>query len=66
MGLKKYINSQNITGDIKIWITGYSRAAATANLTAAAIDDRKLFTGTDAVNNSAVRLSTADVYAYRK
>ena len=63
-GLKEYINSQSISGDIKIWITGYSRAAATANLTAAAIDDGKLFIGTNAVDNSVVRLSTADVYAY--
>lgn len=63
-GLKKYINSKGISGDIKIWITGYSRAAATANLTAAAIDDGKLFTGTNAVNNLVVHLSTADVYAY--
>lgn len=63
-GLKEYINSQNISGDIKVWITGYSRAAATANLTAAAIDDGNLFTGINAVNNLAVHLSTNNVYAY--
>jgi hypothetical protein len=37
--LKTYVDEQNITGDVKLWITGYSRAAATANLLAGSIDD---------------------------
>lgn len=37
--LKTYISNQNITGNIKLWITGFSRAAATANLVGGAIDD---------------------------
>ncbi len=37
--LKSYVDEQNITGDVKLWITGYSRAAATANLLGGAIDD---------------------------
>jgi len=37
--LREYINRNNITGDIKLWLTGFSRAAATANLTAAALVD---------------------------
>lgn len=32
--LEQYIETQEIKGDVKLWITGYSRAAATANLTA--------------------------------
>lgn len=39
--LRDYIKDKNITGDIKLWITGYSRAAAAANLVAGAIDDDK-------------------------
>jgi len=37
--LREYISRNNITGDIKLWMTGFSRAAATANLTAAALVD---------------------------
>ncbi len=36
--IKKYIEDNNITGDIKLWITGFSRAGGTANLVAGAID----------------------------
>lgn len=35
--LKNYIKENNITGNIKLWIVGYSRAAATANLLAGEI-----------------------------
>ena len=38
--LKTYIQQNNITGNIKLWITGYSRASATANLTAATLDQK--------------------------
>lgn len=37
--LKQYLHDNNISGDIKLWITGYSRAAATSNLVAGTIDD---------------------------
>lgn len=37
--MKSYIRENKISGDIKIWLTGYSRAAATANLVAGALDD---------------------------
>lgn len=37
--LKGYISDNRITGNIKIWLTGYSRGAATANLTAAYLDE---------------------------
>ena len=36
--LQDYVKSQNITGDVKFLITGYSRAAATANLVGGAMD----------------------------
>lgn len=55
--LKNYVSEQNITGDIKFWITGYSRAAATANLVAGAIDNQNPF-------GSNVKYTNDDVFAY--
>lgn len=61
--LKSYIMGdmegvEKTTGKIKLWITGYSRAAATANLTAAAIDDGALEDVPD------VSVAKEDMYAY--
>ncbi len=55
--LREYIRQKKISGDIKIWITGYSRAAATANLVAGAIDDGTFL-------GKAVTLKPSDLYAY--
>ena len=55
--LKTYIDEQGIIGSVKIWITGYSRAAATANLLAGAIDDGETIS-TD------ISYSCDDIYAY--
>jgi hypothetical protein len=38
--LDDYIVKNNIQGDIKLWITGFSRGGATANLIAGILDDR--------------------------
>lgn len=54
--LKDYINQNGITGDIKLWVTGYSRAAATSNLVAGAIDDGAYLGN--------VSLSLSGLYAY--
>jgi len=40
--LTAYIREQRITGRVKVWIAGYSRAAATGNRTAAIILDHQL------------------------
>ena len=58
--LKNYISNEEngISGKIKIWITGYSRAAATSNLVAGAIDDNLGLFG----NN--VTLDKTDLFAY--
>ena len=37
--LKTYFRDHDVSGDIKLWLAGYSRASAIVNLTAAAIDD---------------------------
>lgn len=55
--IRTYINSHDdITGKIKFWVTGYSRGAATANLTAAALDN--------GISYSGCSYSAGDVYAY--
>ncbi len=39
--LNDYITKQNITGNVKLWISGYSRAAATSNLLGGMLDNGK-------------------------
>ncbi len=55
--LKSYVDEQNITGNVKLWITGYSRAAATANLLGGAIDDGMLI-------SENISYDLDDVYTY--
>lgn len=54
--LKQYISDNGITGPIKLWIAGYSRSAAVANLAAAQLDR-----GYDL---GSTRLSRHDLYCY--
>ena len=53
-----YIKRHNITGDIKLWITGYSRGAAVTNLTAAYLDENPGYFG------EGVNLTPENLYAY--
>ncbi|MFK4568159.1 VWA domain-containing protein [Enterococcus sp. UD-01] len=53
---KEYIEANGISGDIKLWVTGFSRAAATANLVAGKIDEGVKFTN--------CTLDLDDVFAY--
>lgn len=55
--LRSYVTEQDITGPVKIWITGYSRAAATANLVGGALD-----AGT--AISSAITYEPKDIYTY--
>ena len=55
--LSEYIADKGITGDVKLWITGYSRAAATTNLVAGAIDGGYVL-------SDDITLNTEDLYAY--
>ncbi len=57
MFLKEYISQQNIEGKVKLWLTGYSRAAATANLLAGAIDDGQVL-------STEISYTLDDVFAY--
>ena len=54
--LDDYISKNAISGDIKLWLTGYSRAGATANLVAGKIDDGYSFGNCN--------LMRSDLYAY--
>lgn len=55
--IRQYITDTGVEGDVKLWITGYSRAAATANLTAGAIDTDPSLLGDITINNE-------NLYAY--
>ncbi|MBR4211410.1 MAG: S-layer homology domain-containing protein [Oscillibacter sp.] len=55
--LKSYIQKQHITGPVKFWVTGFSRAAGAANLVGGALDQGYDF-GAD------ITYSPEDVYAY--
>ncbi len=56
--LQEYIKGKNITGSVKLWITGFSRAAATTNLTAARLDEEPDILGSE------VSLRPDNIYAY--
>ncbi len=55
--VKQYIEDQDITGDIKIWTSGYSRGGATANMVGAALDKM------DTLGNG-TKLTPENVYCY--
>lgn len=56
--LDEYINAHkdDFQDNVKIWMAGYSRAGATANMLAGQLDDDKYIAGID--------LSKEDIYAY--
>ena len=56
--LKEYIDSKGITGKVKIIVTGYSRAAGTANVTASLLDDGALD------NLSQISVSSENIYGF--
>lgn len=58
-----YIKDKGITGDVKIVMAGYSRAAATTNLTAARIDEGELAQKLSSAGISA-NIESKNVYAY--
>ncbi len=63
--LTNYVRNADISGNIKIWITGFSRAAATANLTAAYLDTHSLaLNGTNTDPTKIVEIKPENLYAY--
>ncbi len=61
--LGKYIADNKITGNLKVWLTGYSRGAATANLLAGKLDDMAANSGGVAKIGSCT-LRPEDLYAF--
>ena len=59
--IRNYIKDHDITGDIKLWIAGYSRAAATTNLVSGEINNI-INRGGSLGNNT--RLKDINLYAY--
>ena len=57
--LQSYAAAHEISGNLKLWITGYSRAGAVANLTAATLLDNP-----SAVFGDGISLPPEQIYAY--
>ena len=60
--LNGYITENDITGDIKLWMAGFSRGGATTNLLAGILDNRICRNQT--IFDNDVRLAHNDLYAY--
>ena len=54
--LKSYVSKNNISGPVKIWVTGYSRGAITANMVGGALDK--------GYKLGSAKLSPNDLYCY--
>jgi hypothetical protein len=61
-GLKSYISDTGISGSIKVWISGYSRAGATANISSGLLD--KSLVDKTAILGDNVTFTKEDIYAY--
>ena len=60
--LDGYVSQNNVQGKVKLWLTGFSRGGATANIAAALINN-KLAKGEQPFSNGA-HTTRDDVYAY--
>lgn len=62
----RFINQDGVTlnKNVKFWITGYSRAAATANLLAADVNNKKLVGTSACYDLNDYNYSADDVFAY--
>lgn len=56
--LKSYISTLKITGNLKFWVSGYSRGAAVANLLGGFLDEESGYFGSD------VSFAPKDVFVY--
>ena len=60
--LKEYVQKQGISGNVKIWMAGFSRAAATVNLLAGKIDTA--LAGGENPFGDNVRMTLGDTFAF--
>ena len=61
--IDKYVNDNNIEGKVKIWVTGYSRAAATSNIVGAALDDGSARNYISSIGET-ISYSSDDIFTY--
>ncbi len=61
-----YIKKQNITGQIKLWMSGFSRGGAVTNLTAGLLDNQLTLDDTETRNHvfEGVSLQRENIYVY--
>ncbi len=65
--LQDYISDQKISGDVKLWLTGYSRGGAVANLVAGALNDNTELIATkfdSSLGLAKPALAVENIYAY--
>ena len=60
--VKDYITNNNVTGKIKLWMTGFSRGGATTNVAAGLLDNK--LNNKEKVFGNSVTISREDIYAY--
>ena len=60
-GLDEYVGEYKITGHVKIWISGYSRAAITSNMTAGKLLNRL---ANNETKDQSYYYTADDIYAY--
>ena len=60
--LDKYVTKNNITGNVKLWMAGYSRGGATTNI-AAGLLDNKIDKG-QKIFSTGAKLTHDNLYAY--
>ncbi len=62
--IKTYISQQHLSGDLKIWITGFSRGAAVATQTAAKLNDLSGYAYQSGSDYVRVDFDKKSIYAY--
>ena len=62
--INSYITTYNIEGDVKIWISGYSRAGAAANIASGILDLAIVNNKVDEILGDTITLKKDNLYAY--
>ncbi|MCR4699137.1 MAG: hypothetical protein K5762_07210 [Bacilli bacterium] len=60
--MKDYVEEENITGNVKVWLSGFSRGGATANITAGLLDNQ--LNNNEKVFGENVNFTKDDLYTY--
>ncbi len=60
--MKDYVSEENITGNVKVWLSGFSRGGATANITAGLLDNK--LDNNEQIFGENVNFTKDDLYTY--